>query len=181
MPTGLLRYQHTGHFHFVTFSCYQLRPLLADRLGYAVFEEALEEVRQRFQFVIVGYVLMPEHVHLLIGEPRSAPLSSALQALKQQTSARLKKPDDLRFWQRRYYDFNVLHHDKTVEKLKYIHRNPLRRGLVTKPEEWPWSSYRHYLTGERGTVEIETHWTAWKREHSNEGLGIPPFAKNREW
>ena len=60
------------------------------------------------------------------------------------------------FWQARYYDFNVFTTAKQVEKLRYMHRNPVARGLVEKPEEWPWSSYRHYATGVEGTVEIES-------------------------
>ena len=64
------------------------------------------------------------------------------------------------FWQRRYYDFNVHSEKKRVEKLRYMHRNPVVRGLVTHPEDWKWSSFRHYATGMRGTVEIESFWTA---------------------
>jgi hypothetical protein len=55
---------------------------------------------------------------------------------------------------------NVSAHDKFVEKLRYMHRNPVHRGLVAKPEHWRWSSYRHYQTGMRSTVEIESAWTA---------------------
>ena len=165
MPAGLVRYQHSGDFHFVTFSCYQRQPLLGCRSGYGVFEQELEKVRKRYGFVVAGYVVMPEHVHLLVNEPQGVPLSVALQMLKQLVSRRLQRPDDLRFWQRRYYDFNVWNHEKTVEKLKYMHRNPVHRGLVAKPEDWAWSSFRHYLTGEIGTVEIESHWTSWRREH----------------
>ena len=67
------------------------------------------------------------------------------------------------FWQTRYYDFNVWNPEKTTEKLKYMHRNPVKRGLVSKPEDWAWSSFRHYRTGLEGTVEIESFWTAAKR------------------
>jgi putative transposase len=107
---------------------------------------------------------MPEHVHLLINEPQVSTLAVAMQALKQQTSTRLKSATITHFWQRRYYDFNVYTAARTIEKLKYMHRNPVRRGLVDKPEDWPWSSFRHYSTGERGTVEIESHWTSRERE-----------------
>ena len=165
MPTGLVRYRHTGNFHFVTFSCYRREPLLENRIGYLIFEQELENVRKRYGFVVAGYVVMPEHIHLLASEPRKALLSLAIQVLKQQTSRRLKRRGEARFWQRRYYDFNVWTHEKTVEKLKYMHRNPVRRGLTARPEDWPWSSFRHYLTGEIGTVEIESHWTAWRRDH----------------
>jgi putative transposase len=67
------------------------------------------------------------------------------------------------FWQARYHDFNVWSAEKETEKLKYIHRNPVRRGLVAKPEEWMWSSFRHYATGIAGPVEVESHWTAFRR------------------
>ena len=62
--------------------------------------------------------------------------------------------------QARYYDFNVWSERKFVEKLRYIHRNPVTRGLVSQPQGWPRSSFRHYATGEAGAVEIESQWTA---------------------
>ena len=88
---------------------------------------------------------MPEHVHLLMSEPGTVPLSVVLQVLKQRVSRRLKRDGDVRFWQLRYYDFNVWSHEKTVEKLKYMHRNPVVRGLWEKPEDWPWSSFLDML------------------------------------
>ena len=72
-------------------------------------------------------------------------------------------PAEAQFWQRRYYDFNVHSEEKRVEKLRYMHRNPVKRGLVEKPEQWPWSSFRHYATGQVGAVEIESQWTAFRR------------------
>ncbi len=110
---------------------------------------------------------MPEHVHLLLSEPKENSLSTTLSVLKRETSKSLKGKR-LQFWQTRYYDFNVLTQPKFHEKLRYIHRNPVERGLVTTPEDWPWSSYRHWLTGEPGRVEIESHWTWSLRQHSNQ-------------
>ena len=54
--------------------------------------------------------------------------------------------------------------EKRIEKLRYMHRNPVKRGSVMKPEDWPWSSFRHYATEKQGTVEIESQWTAQRRE-----------------
>ena len=136
MPGKLIRYQHTGQFHFLTFSCYRRLPLLDREVAYACFEQILEKVRRRYSLVVAGDVLMPEHVHLLVGEPAVNSLAVALQVLKQRTSRKLKLKGQTHLWQRRYYDFNVWNHDKTVEKLKYRHRNPVPRGLVTKPEDW---------------------------------------------
>ncbi len=107
MPRDLVRYQKCGVFHFINFSCYQGKPLLNSASAYRVFEQELEAVRQRYGFVVTGYVLMPEHVHLLLGEPRVVSLSSAIQVLKQLTSRKLKAKDAVHFWQPRYCDFNV--------------------------------------------------------------------------
>src|SRR5665213_260657 len=91
MTKGLVRYQKCGVFHFLTFSCYRRQPLLAKAGAYKIFERALESVRLRYGFVVAGYVLMPEHVHLLVGEPAVSSLATAVQVLKQQTSRKLKK------------------------------------------------------------------------------------------
>lgn len=172
MPNKLVRYQQCGCFHFLTFSCYHRQPLLSRVGAYGVFEQELETVRRHYEFVVAGYVLMPEHVHLLVGEPHRSTLSVVLQILKQQTARRLKIFGDPSFWQRRYYDFNVHNENKRIEKLRYMHRNPVKRGLVAKPEDWAWSSFRHYATGLEGVVEIESMWTAMRR-----GYQLPEYLR----
>jgi putative transposase len=62
---------------------------------------------------------------------------------------------------------------KRVEKLRYMHRNPVALGLVQKPEDWAWSSFRHYATGIQGAVEIESVWTGWRREHGGVLSQVP--------
>ena len=155
-----IRYQQTGEFHFLTFSCYGRQAYLSPVAAMDLFEDALERIRQRYLFVIAGYVVMPEHVHLLVNEPKRALLSKAIQALKLSVTLRSRERP---FWQAHYYDFNVSGHEKFVEKLRYIHRNPAHRGLAAKAEDWKWSSFRHYQTGMRGAVEIESEWTAHER------------------
>ena len=88
-------------------------------------------------------------------------LSKAIQALKLSVCVQSRERP---FWQPRYYDFNVHSQDKPGEKLNYMHRNPVKRGLVDKPEDWPWSSYQHYATGKQGAVEIESFWTRARRD-----------------
>jgi putative transposase len=129
-----------------------------------MFEITFEQVRRWYEFYVRGYVVMPEHVHLLISELKRAKLSTALQMLKQNVARELRLPEGNPFWQERYYDFNVWSETKRVEKLRYIHRNPVRRGLVARPEDWKWSSFRHYATGVEGVVQIESEWTVSKRE-----------------
>ncbi|MDR5729718.1 MAG: transposase, partial [Terriglobia bacterium] len=73
------------------------------------------------------------------------------------------QPGEPHFWQTRYYDFNVWSEGTTEEKLHYMHQNPVKRGLVAQPQDWPWSSFLHHATGAISTVEIESRWTAQRR------------------
>lgn|SRR5487761_1393961 len=164
MPTGLKRYQEAQDFHFITFSCYRRKSFLGSPESRSTFEAIFEETRRKYALLVLGYVVMPEHVHLLVDEPASNPLSLALQVLKQRTSRKIDRAEARQFWQSRYYDFNVWSGKKSMEKLRYMHRNPVARGLVFRPEDWAWSSFRHYATGERGTVEIESEWTVRRRQ-----------------
>jgi putative transposase len=163
MPSQLKRYQSSGHFHFITFSCYHRLPYLTDDRSRIVTEEMIESLRRRHGFYLFGYVLMPEHIHLLLSEPKHHPLSTTLNVLKTEISKQIKGNRD-QFWQTRYHDFNVITHRKYVEKLRYLHRNPVKRGLVREPADWPWSSFRHYMTGVEGRIEIESDWTWNRRE-----------------
>ena len=163
MPWGLRRFHKSGQLHFITFSCYRRRPLLTPAVR-SLFERALERARVQYGFYIVAYVVMPEHVHLLMSEPERGSLASAIQSMKQSVARRAGG----RFWQERGYDFNVWSRRKLVEKRRYIHRNPVTRGLVRSPDEWPWSSFRQYARGEKGVVEIECQRTGREREKRGE-------------
>jgi putative transposase len=169
MPWGLKRYYGAGDLHFITCSCYRRQPLLGTGKRRDLFLKVLEQVRQRYQFVVIGYVVMPEHFHLLVSEPQERTPSTVMQALKlgfarrvlaQQRRGRSRAQAELfehttrHIWQARFYDFNVWTARKRVEKLRYMHRNPVKRGLVELPELWRWSSYRAYALGERGPVRV---------------------------
>ncbi|MGB9336575.1 MAG: transposase [Candidatus Acidiferrales bacterium] len=167
MPRNLERYYGNGDLHFLTFSCYHRQPLLGTPAARNLFTDTLEELRARHQFLVVGYVVMPEHVHLLLSEPPSIPLSTALQALKQRVSRDMETgirsraevppeppPSRGKLWQPRFHDFNVHSPWKRREKLEYTHANPVKRGLVTSPAEWMWCSYVYYQTGLQGLVTI---------------------------
>ncbi len=167
MPYRLKRYHESKQAHFVTFSCYRRLRLVRSIQLRDLFLEVLEEMRSRFGMRIYGYVLMPEHVHLLISEPEAQPLADTLHWLKltfSKRSRRVPGRSGTSFWLPRYYDRNVTDYEEFIEKLRYIHRNPVRRGLCQKPEDWNWSSFRHYAIGELGPVEIESERTAKARE-----------------
>jgi putative transposase len=129
MENKLVRYQHSGHFHLVNFSCYHRRPYFSSRSNCELFERSLEKMRVRYGMMIFGYVVMPDHVHLLVTEPKISVLAKAVQAIKLSVSVQQNKQP---FWQARYYDFNVFTHKKFVEKLRYIHRNPVASRVVPR-------------------------------------------------
>ena len=152
MPWGLNRFQNTGDLHFLTFSCYRRRPNLGTPRSRNRCQRSLEETRRDYRFNVFGYVIMPEHIHLLLTEPERESLAAAIQAFKQSVARHLGSSEP--FWQTRYYDFNVRTERKRIEKLRYIHRNPVKRGLVASPEDWPWSSFRQYALGLNEIVTV---------------------------
>jgi REP-associated tyrosine transposase len=144
-----------------------------------LFLRILEEARQKYRFVVHGYVVMPEHFHLLMTEPELGDPSVVMKVLKERFTRMLRtegKSEDksegapliasfamsgsphhepVPIWQKRFYDFNVWTEEKQIEKLRYMHRNPVKRGLVENPEQWEWSSFRSYLFGEAGPVRVK--------------------------
>lgn len=165
MPRKLKRYYGLGHLHFITWSCHRRMASLGSVHARNVFVRALEEVRRKYDFALAGYVVMPEHVHLLIGEPKLGNPSTVIHSLKLRVSKRMRRrrrrvsaaqgsftfhgATTPRFWQPRFYDFNVWSAKKRREKLEDMHRNPVTRGLVKDPKDWIWSSYSSYYG--RGT------------------------------
>ncbi len=129
----------------------------------------LEEARRKYRFVVHGYVVMPEHFHMLITEPEVGDPSVVMKVIKERFSRQVKSrahsfAQDANewgtrrepVWQKRFYDFNVWSARKHVEKLRYMHRNPVKRGLVERPEQWKWSSFRAYCYGETGAVRVKS-------------------------
>ena len=172
MPNRLHRYYGAGYLHFITTSCYQCRPLLGHRGNRDLFLQVLERVRRRYHFAVVGYVVMPEHVHLLLGEPEHGNPSVVMPALKQGFSRHLLRTlrstvdsrqrklawsaslEEEHIWQHRFYDFVVFTERKRVEKLRYMHSNPVKRGLVLEPQQWRWSSFCDYAEARQGPVLV---------------------------
>jgi len=114
---------------------------------------------------------MPEHFHLLMAEPEVGDPSVVMKVVKERYTRKLRTEcapliasfamsgfphhEAAPVWQKRFYDFNVRTEQKQIEKLRYMHRNPVKRGLVEKPEQWEWSSFRSYFLGETGLVRVK--------------------------
>jgi putative transposase len=142
MPYGLKRFQRAEALHFIAFSCFHRLPFLQAPEPKETVEAILEQTRARHQARVYAYVLMPEHIHLLINEPPSILVAQFLKALKQITSRRLRG-NHVQFWQSRYFDANIRGETARSEVIRYIHRNPVKRGLVASPGQYRWSSFNH--------------------------------------
>jgi REP-associated tyrosine transposase len=175
MPKGLHRRYGLRHLHFITCSCYRRLPFFASARAKNVLVKLLDETRDRYRFALAGYVVMPNHIHLLIGEPAKGTPSIVMQVLKQRVSRWLRRkprkkllshqlalpfpqPNDSlpQFWQLRFYDFNVWSQSKFVEKLHYMHMNPVKRKLVAHPKDWPWSSFSFYAREKSTLIRIDS-------------------------
>ena len=141
---GLERWYGGHDLHFITCSCYKRRPELGTVARRDLFLRVLERARQKYRFVVIGYVVMPEHFHLLITEPDVGDPSVVMKVIKERFTKLLHHGGirtDAHPGGERFYDFNVRTSKKRIEKLRYIHRNPVK---AEKPEDWAWSSFRAY-------------------------------------
>ncbi len=154
--TTLRHFDNEGTARFVTFSCYRRLPFLNDNLAKHIVIEELQRVRDKHNFRLFAYVIMPEHVHLVILPAEGMRLGLVIGELKSVSARRFFQqrpcgpPGEKRIlWLRRCYDHNCRTPESTIEKIKYCHNNPVARGLVSDPRDWKWSSYNCY-SGQEG-------------------------------
>jgi len=184
MPSHLRRYDEPGHSHFWTISCRDRLTFFHDDGLKQIAVEGLRVLQKRFGVCLIGYVLMPEHVHVMLyphmrGTDEPVSVSKLLQAFKQHVGFHGKQRlrdvwrsqgrlwsdplnawatgarNDQSIWTVRGYDFNVRTHKTLLQKLDYCHKNPVTRGLVDLAEHWPWSSYRYYELEDESVLKMD--------------------------
>lgn len=154
-----------GDAHFLTFSCYRRLALLAKDRSRSWFVDSLQNAREKHGFQLWAWVIMPEHVHLLIypcelehdtatiltaikrpvGERAIAFLTSQNSQFLERLTVRTRNRTYRRFWQAGPgQDHNIYEPETALRVVDYIHNNPVRRGLVERPQDWPWSSARDW-------------------------------------
>jgi len=161
--------------HELTFSCFHGQAFLARERTRQWLAMAVNQTRLTYAYDVWAYVIMPEHVHLVVW-PREAEylISKILKATKQSVGRRAadwlrrespaglarlatgQKSNPYRFWQDGGgYDRNIREPKALRGAIDYIHNNPVRRGLVERPGDWPWSSYREWTSDEAGLIPID--------------------------
>jgi putative transposase len=177
----LRRFYEGTNLHYISCSTYRrTRAFDSERFKFA-FVDILRELRSELEFKLVGYVLMPEHFHMLIWPSPMADPSRIMQSLKERTAlyvldqlrknqqfpwcqkalSRFRLPPSYhghakcRVWQKRSFDMNIYSEKKRLEKLDYMHANPVKRRLVKEPGDWPWSSWRFYYLGDTSLLAMD--------------------------
>jgi putative transposase len=155
--------------HFVTFSVYRRRRLFEQDEPKRIFLGTLTAELETRDARCIGFVIMPDHIHLIVWFAKTGELSRFIQSLKRKSSYRIRNwfrknspgyhsefGEGDHFWQPKYYSFEIHNHSKLEEKLDYIHLNPVRAGLVDKAIDWRWSSARKYILNR--TVGVPIKW-----------------------
>jgi len=190
---SLPKFDDNSHVHFITTNTYKNYPCFQyEELSQILLEE-LKFYSAKLGFALIGYVIMPDHLHLLIWWSRDdkqlLDISKIMQVIKGATARRiidllrgrsehLLRPiairreqmlsptrenvssqyhirsPKFRLWQPGFYDFNIYSDEKLLEKLDYIHNNPVSAGLVLSPDDYEWSSYRLYFSDEHKVTTV---------------------------
>jgi len=169
------RFNDNSYVHFVTTRTYESRPYFRNEEFCRILMDELGFYAEKYGFSLLGYVIMPDHVHLLLWwdkvEKPDLNISKIMQGIKGATARQIiglttgrlehmlqpcsmtvpkstrshKRKLRYRLWQHGFYDFNIYAEEKLVEKLNYIHHNPVKAGLVSLPDDYKWSSYKLYF------------------------------------
>jgi len=164
------------HAHFLTFSCYRRQAFFLGNLAPHWFLEFLDLARHETPFDLWAFVIMPEHVHLVIAPGESYDIAKILHRIKRTLTYRIlrhvqavrpaflermahRQTDGTithRFWQRGGgYDRNLWTPEHIHKMIRYVHENPVRRGLVESPRDWPWTSYRTWMGGKPEPLPLD--------------------------
>ncbi|MBZ5538815.1 MAG: transposase [Acidobacteriia bacterium] len=177
----LRRFFEGRNIHYITCSTYRQTPVFDSDRFKLLFVDTLRALRLELQFKLIGYVLMPEHFHMMIWPSATVNPSRVMKSLKERTALGILDQLDQnqqstwcrkilsrcilpptfhgherrRVWLPRSHDINIYTEKKRLEKLNYMHANPVKRGLVKTPGDWPWSSWRFYYLGDDSLLTMD--------------------------
>ena len=177
---NLPRFHIEGHIYYITIVVYN-RQCIFTRPSFIIpLYDSLNFYRYEQEFKLLGYVIMPDHIHLIIWPFGKTNVPDIMRDYKKFTSTRIIRQATVenikewinafqqagqetgrsanKVWQDSYWDVNIYTERFLRQKLNYIHRNPIRSGLVEKPEDYPYSSYRNYVFGEEWLIEVDQEW-----------------------
>ena len=177
---GLPRFHIAGHIFYITTAVYRRLPIFTRASFVIPLLDSLIFYRYQQNFKLLGYVIMPDHIHLLIWPQGESTVADIMRDYKEFTAKRIVRQAIIeknepwivafraageetgrsinKLWQDSYWDKNVYTEKFLRQKLNYIHRNPVRAGLAKHPEDYPYSSYRNYSCDQEWLIEIDRGW-----------------------
>lgn len=155
---------------FVTTTVYEWKPVLTQKNVADIIIKELNNIQLLFQLSVISYVIMPSHIHLLLGFQDIINLSKCIQGFKSVTSRQVKQLtlselscNDYKLWKARFDDLIIQTERQLRIKMEYIHSNPVKAGLVEYAEDWLYSSSVDWLTTRRGLIKIDKEFQ-WLKE-----------------
>ncbi len=157
MSKGQPQVYGKGHLHFITCRFFRHEPKFSVEKHRDLFVQLLEELRLKFRFKVVGYVVMPDHFDLLMAEPEIDTVANSIEMLRKRYGRRYnnsaRSVDQV--WETRYADTHIYDQARIEERLRFMHEQPVKAGLVASPTEWEWSSARSYKGMDEGVVTVD--------------------------
>ena len=170
----LKHFDHDGRARFVTFCTHKRIPILTNDLYREIVIKSIESVRNEYGFRLLGYVIMPEHVHLVMVPKIDSKIGEIVGEIKRISSKEIHKSlvnnnhyglnefvvfrngtEKFALWQRRCYDHNCRTDASVWEKVEYCNNNPVYRELVREPNQWKWSSFNCYAGVQNVPIAID--------------------------
>jgi putative transposase len=177
---GLPRFHVEGYVYYITTVTYNRLPIFTRPSFIIPLIDSLNFYHYKHDFKLLGYVIMPDHIHLLIWPFGESTISDIMRGYKEFTAKRIVRQAEAenteewiaafrqagrdtgrsnnKVWQDSYWDTNIYTERFLRQKLNYIHHNPIRAGLVDRPEDYVYSSYRNYTLEEEWLIEIDKDW-----------------------
>ncbi len=176
MPRSRYRFNDDNFPHFVTCSVVNWLPVFARPDVVGIIYDSWRFLQQSGRMTLLGYVIMENHLHAIatspnlskeIGDFKSFTARRIIDLLRERRDAiidlleffkaRHKSTQQFQLWQEGSHPQQVISDEMLVQKLEYMHFNPVKRGYVDRPEDWRYSSARNYL-GQESLIEICTDW-----------------------
>ena len=146
----------SDRYFYVTVRLYKKRELLGEE-EFSRLAEAIQSARGAHQFLLTAWVFLPDHWHAILYPRHPVTISRLMEVIKVKStrSINVHRNESGPLWQGRFFDHAIRRVERYHHFIDYIHLNPLRRGLVQKPEEWRWSSFPDYARSSHPLLSID--------------------------
>lgn len=154
---NIRRHFETGYSYFVTTIAQERHPIFSDDKMCKILLITIEYFKLILDYKIYAYCIMPDHLHIILHPCGKYELSYIMQMIKGSFARKFNKMNNLsgQVWQKRFYDEGIRDIRMLMQKMEYIHNNPIRKNLIISPGDYPYSSYHHYFGNNKNALGID--------------------------